>query len=56
LVNGIFRDGDSEEPGRELLGTGPVLIGSDSHKRLTSRHKTEKDNMICGHEEAAQFK
>jgi hypothetical protein len=56
LVNGIFRDGDSEEPGREMLGTGLVLIGSDSHKRLTSRHKTEKDNMISGREKATQFK
>jgi hypothetical protein len=56
LVNGIFRDGDSEEPGREMAGTGPVLIGSDSHKRLTSRHKTEKDNMISRREEATQFK
>ena len=46
MTNGIFRGGGSEEPRREMLGTGPALAGSDSPQRLISRHKAEKYNMM----------
>lgn len=54
MANGIFRDGGSE-PRREMLGTGPALIGSDSQKRLTSRYKAEKGNMISGDQGTTRF-
>ena len=56
MVNDIFRDGGSEEPRRKMLDTGPALIDSDSHKKLTDRHKAEKYNMMSGGKEATRFK
>jgi len=46
LVNDIFRGGGSEELRREMLGTGLALAGSDRPKRLISRYKAEKYNMM----------
>jgi hypothetical protein len=46
LTNGIFRGGASGELRGEVFGTGPALAGSDSPRRLTSRHKAEKYNMM----------
>ena len=55
LVNGIFRGGGSEEPRKGTLGTGPATTDSDSSKKLISKHKAEKYNMMSGDKETKRY-